>query len=59
MDNLTSLNIEQTSNNYFKLKNKNKNIKLKIDNILCPFSSDNQYGNMVIKLEMIKIIKNI
>lgn len=52
MDELHSLKIEQTSQNYYSLKNKRKNIKINIKNILCPFGIDNQYGNSVIKFEI-------
>ena len=40
MDKIISLNIEQKSKNYFSLKNGKKNIKMRINNILCPFGID-------------------
>ena len=43
MDKIHSIKIEQKSNNYHNIKNNNKNIKIKIDNILCPFGIDQQY----------------
>ena len=52
MDKIHSIKIEQKSNNYHNIKNNNKNIKIKIYNILCPFGVDQQYGNSVIKLEI-------
>ena len=52
MDKIHSIKIEQKSNNYHNIKNNNKNIKIKIYNILCPFGVDEQYGNSVIKLEI-------
>lgn len=52
MDKIHSIKIEQKSNNYHNIKNNNKNIKIKIDNILCPFGIDQQYGNSVVKLEI-------
>jgi len=52
MDEINSLKIEQTSQNYYSLKNKNKNIKIKLNKILCPFGIDEQYGHSVIKFEL-------
>jgi len=52
MDEINSLKIEQTSKNYYNLKNKNKNIKIKLDKILCPFGIDEQYGHSIIKFEL-------
>lgn len=52
MDKIHSIKIEQKSNNYHNIKNNNKNIKIKINNILCPFGIDQQYGNSVVKLEI-------
>jgi hypothetical protein len=52
MDEITSLKITQTSQNYYNLKNKNKNIKIKINNVLCPFGIDDQYGHSIIKFEL-------
>lgn len=52
MDEINSLKIEQTSQNYYSLKNKNKNIKIKINNVLCPFGIDDQYGHSIIKFEL-------
>lgn len=54
MDSITSLNIEQKSKNYFNLKNGRKNIKIKINKILCPFGLDEEYGNYVFKFEIDK-----
>lgn len=54
MDEIKSLNIEQKSKNYFSLKNGRKNIKLKINKILCPFGLDEEYGNLVFKFEIDK-----
>ena len=51
MDKLLCLNIEQKSKNYYILKNNKKNIKLKINNILCPFGIDEEYGNDIFKFE--------
>ena len=66
MDSINFLNIKQTSNNYYSLKNKNKTIKLRIKNILSPFGVDEQYGNSIIKFEIdqyniehVNIIQNI
>ena len=66
MDIINFLNIKQTSNNYYSLKNKNKTIKLRIKNILSPFGVDEQYGNSIIKFEIdqyniehVNIIQNI
>ena len=52
MDEINSLKIEQTSQNYYSLKNKNKNIKIRLNKILCPFGIDEQYGHSVIKFEL-------
>lgn len=52
MENNLILSIEQSSNNYYKLKNKKKYIKIKIDNILSPFGIDEEYGNYVMKFEI-------
>ena len=52
MDEINSLKIEQTSKNYYNLKNKKKNIKIKLDKILCPFGIDEQYGHSIIKFEL-------
>lgn len=55
MDNNLILNIEQTSKNYYKLKSKNKYIKINIKKILSPFGVDKQYGNQIIKFEIDQI----
>ena len=52
MENNLILSIEQSSNNYYKLKNKKKYIKIKINNILSPFGIDEEYGNYVMKFEI-------
>lgn len=52
MDKLSLLKIDQTSTNYYNLKNNRKNLKLKINNILCPFGIDDQYGQSVLKIEI-------
>ena len=52
MDEITSLKIEHTSQNYYNIKNKNKNIKIKLNNVLCPFGIDEQYGHYIIKFEL-------
>jgi hypothetical protein len=52
MDEINSLKIEQTSQNYYNLKNKNKNIKIKLNKVLCPFGIDEQYGHSIIKFEL-------
>ena len=54
MDKIVSLNIEQKSKNYFSLKNGKKNIKIRINNILCPFGIDEEYGHHVFKFEIDK-----
>ena len=54
MDQIVSLNIEQKSSNYHSLKNGKKNIKLKVNKILCPFGIDEEYGNYIFKLEIDK-----
>ena len=54
MDKIISLNIEQKSKNYFSLKNGKKNIKMRINNILCPFGIDEEYGHYVFKFEIDK-----
>ena len=52
MDEINSLKIQQTSQNYYNLKNKNKNIKVKLNKVLCPFGIDEQYGHSIIKFEL-------
>ena len=52
MEELKSLKIEQTSKNYFNLKNNRKNVKFKLYKLLCPFGIDNEYGNLIVKLEL-------
>ena len=54
MDEIKSLNIEQKSKNYFSLKNGKKNIKIKVNKILCPFGLDEEYGHHVFKFEVDK-----
>ena len=52
MDEINSLKIQQTSQNYYSLKNKNKNIKVKLNKVLCPFGIDEQYGHSIVKFEL-------
>jgi len=58
MDKIIHLNIEQKTPNYHSLKNGKKNIKIKLNNVLCPFGIDEEYGNHLFKFE-IKIMTNI
>ena len=51
MDSFKTLKIEQKTDHYFSLKNNRKNLKIKINSILCPFGIDEEYGNYVLKLE--------
>jgi hypothetical protein len=54
MDKIINLNIEQKTPNYHSIKNGKKNIKIKINNILCPFGIDEEYGNHLFKFEIDK-----
>jgi|SaaInlV_150m_DNA_4_1039716.scaffolds.fasta_scaffold11168_2 hypothetical protein len=54
MDKIIHLNIEQKTPNYHSLKNGKKNIKIKLNNVLCPFGIDEEYGNHLFKFEIDK-----
>lgn len=54
MDKIVTINIEQKSINYHNIKNGKRNLKININNIICPFGIDEEYGNYVFKLELDK-----